>query len=857
MSIAPRRNLPVVSEASLRLSARRVSASQLSLILAVVALVAVLSYQLVLGGRLLARAGLFSAEPGREAAVLHATTLGAVGFACAVIPRRFVHWLAVGCWCITVVVIVVVGVGAGVWWSQIVALATLGGFWAAGRGLLATAWLRGAGVSNEPAVSLALGFTIGSLLLFGLGLASVLRPVIVLPMVLVGAVVAVRGALTLAPNALRGLELPRNRVRTFGAAAVATVTAFAAIWAAAPEIQYDAVYAKVWLRQVWAWNGQITFPVEHPVLAMFGTGYVAPVAGHLSGAPAVGRWMQFFLALGLTWILARWTNRLLPALTAVIAVGFALTPHVIWQMSTANDDLMLTLLVVGLVIAVLHEVGVGAQPRAMSLVVGLLAGGALAGKMHLAAFAVTVALGWLVLAPAGQRWATTLVTSVGALVTGAPILIARWIATGNPVFPQLNNVFLSAHYPPVNATFNFPYLDDGSLASLLKLPLTMISSPSEVMEAVPPGVFGVLVAPLILGPLVALTGPRRGRVVAVASIVAYALWWNQLRYLRYLLPYAAVGLMLLPYVAGHAGVVAGRRWNAVSAICISVTAVALFPSTLAAFWNIPERLPWRVAVGVETAADYRTRTLPARSLSEVVNSWAEPGDLVVGEAYVRQDLDRGIDSSPAWEFDERRMLGPPLASADPVEVLSRWHDLGADFLAVYTSLRLQRQYSPEMLMLLDSRAELLWARQGMELWRLVDAPPAERPVLPCDAELLGRPGCWGGVLDNTPGLEASEVPSGIRSYVTPCPGVTYTVRVQTAGIDGSTTLYIVGWDARGVPGAYAQHAVAVGENALIGLTVPDRVTRLEFTIQAAGGARVKRVDLGATASSPNCVESSP
>ena len=429
------------------------------------------------------------------------------------------------------------------------------------------------------------------------------------------------------------------------------------IWTAAPEVQFDALWGKEGLPAGWAEAGRIVAdPRDAQTFLGGGTLYVA-VAGHLVGADAVGRYLALFTGVILAaagWRVLR--PRAGRALASCSALVFLVTPHVVWQMGTANDDLQLCLAAGALALAaVLFTRGSWSE----ALILGVLVGGALSGKLHLLPFAGVVAVAWF--AVSGRRGG---IRSLGALIAGATTIVApwfiyRWIEAGNPVFPGLNNIFESPWWPPVNESFNLPYETTGALSGLLQLPVIVFAEPTRFMEAIPRGAFGLLPL-LLLGFLFFgwAQGPSGRRIVWLATVVAVIAWWVQLRYLRYLLPYGYVALLFAgaPLAVLRAWSPARlRRWGRPLIVAgLSLVVMASAGTAAATFWNIPERVPLAPALGMESANEYRARLMPGAPAIEAINRITPRGSRIVTDGlviYQRSLTEGGRYLLPAWEMN--------------------------------------------------------------------------------------------------------------------------------------------------------------------------------------------------------------
>ena len=65
-----------------------------------------------------------------------------------------------------------------------------------------------------------------------------------------------------------------------------------AIRTAAPEIQFDALYGKAYLPELWARTGGISTILTHFQFSVVGWVQILATPGNLFGATAVGRYMQ-------------------------------------------------------------------------------------------------------------------------------------------------------------------------------------------------------------------------------------------------------------------------------------------------------------------------------------------------------------------------------------------------------------------------------------------------------------------------------------------------------------------------------------------------------------------------------------
>lgn len=607
--------------------------------------------------------------------------------------------------------------------------------------LLVCAWQIGAWVlalldcpeAGHGLVALALGYALLMTAVFVVGVVGLLMWwFVAVPILFVGTI----GTVNLAKRARTLGITPRSLLLTAGTrvsqveaiviSIALLVVGIVSIWTAAPESQFDPLWGKEWLPAAWADAGRIAVdPRDAQTFAGGGTLYVT-VVGHIIGADAVGRYLALLTGAALAvfaWRIVR------PVAGSVVAAClgliFLVAPHVVWQMGTANDDLQLCLAAGALALAVVHFTK-GSWSEALTI--GVLAGGVVSGKLHLLPFAAIALLGWFALA--GRRGG---IRSLGGVAGGAALVVApwfayRWIESGNPVFPGLNNVFQSRWWPPVNESFNLPYETTGALSDFLRLPVTVFIEPTRFMEAVPRGAFGLLPLALLGFLLVGwMQGPSGRRVVWAASLVAVLAWWMQLRYLRYLLPYSYVAILFAgaPVAALRAWSPAPlRRWRQPLLVTgISLVVMAGAATAASTFFTIPERVPVRAAFGRESAADYRVRLMPGVSAVSAINRLTPPGSRVVvdgGVIYQRSLTKEARTLLPAWEMNGllawlRDSGQAEYGPADP----RAWHALGIDWVAIGVGAFDQRPVVGPLGGVIAKSGEPVWTNGSTALYRII------------------------------------------------------------------------------------------------------------------------------------------
>jgi hypothetical protein len=126
---------------------------------------------------------------------------------------------------------------------------------------------------------------------------------------------------------------------------------------------------------------------------------------------------------------------------------------------------------------------------------------------------------------------------------------------------------------------------------------------------------GLLILPVLI--FARIFGPFNSRLVLFvgAILLAFSIAWAySVQYLRYFLPVLPIVYILAGYALVRSSEVAPassvrRLGPALVRGLILIWMVASLPLFLSTFWNIPERLPYRVAFGLESREEFLSRTL--------------------------------------------------------------------------------------------------------------------------------------------------------------------------------------------------------------------------------------------------------
>ena len=490
--------------------------------------------------------------------------------------------------------------------------------------------------------------------------------------------------------------------------------------ALAPQWEYDAVWYHLYFPRLFLEQGRLVdVPTEYvslyPMTWSLWYGYGLAFGGQ--AAATLLHWACLPLTASLVYAIVR---RDVPQASAWMAVAlFAATPIVLWEASVAYLDLAMAWLATIAVFALLRCRQTSSRQWFW---VGALSLGLAAASKHLALLFIAlagIAMGWCVW-QRDRRFLRALRAAVGfaavALLVTSPWYLRSWLATGNPVFPELTSVFgsLSDRWGPRTETglarFMTQFGHGRSAMDLLRLPWNM--TVHAVRYA---GTVGPLF--LVLLPLVAL---RRLRAVTGALLLAAAsyfiLWASpissfQMRWLVPLIPLAAVlAALSVSRLQALGRATAGRLGTGIISAGLFAALLLQLP------WCTPmhERdrsgwngwlthtlrgLPLAVVLGGESADRYLQRYIPTwqawskanRILPDnaVVLSWSggdnfysRPRRLSVFATQLRSavwsppaELPRALETLRAWHVTHL-LIDKQFLRRNGFEASASWEDFG-------------------------------------------------------------------------------------------------------------------------------------------------------------------------------------
>jgi hypothetical protein len=534
-----------------------------------------------------------------------------------------------------------------------------------GRQVSRLAGWRYAGAAEELPIVASLGFGLYAYLGLALAAAGLYRPTPlvalgVAPGLVAGAMLALRRRPELGAAARR-LRLPRRGERLWAVCA-GLAMACALVAGLAPEREYDAAWYHLSYPMYYLAAGRLV-DLPHDYVSLYPMtwelwfGY-----GMALGGPVAAKLLHFAclpLAGLATYALAR---RAAPAASPWLAVAlFATIPTVIWEASTAYIDLALALHMVVAIYALLRHLE---RRERQWLLIGALSLGLAVATKHLALFALAICgLGLLLTLWRRERrlWpalAASAALGALALLPALPWYARAYLASGNPVFPELFGLFGA---PPER-------WDATALAGLSRFlaafgpqttpELLLLPWHMTVHAEAYHGTLGPLF--LLLLPALALRRMRGSlRLIALFSLAYLALWASpsssfQMRFLVPITPLLAVlGAAAIRHLASLTRRAVGTAGPRLLAGAVALLLLLNLPPFTALHevdrvgwqgWlnNVLRDVPVSVVVGGETADSFLRRNVRSYAVWQHANAALPPEARVLSWAngdqlYSRRD----------------------------------------------------------------------------------------------------------------------------------------------------------------------------------------------------------------------------
>ena len=543
-----------------------------------------------------------------------------------------------------------------------------------GAGTLATYPLRRifATPGERVLVVLAAGLAALGAGFFLLAILQVYRPPVVLAvLILLGA----GGVIALVSGGLPRRFVPDLRIlpwqdSVFAFCAAAAV-GFSLIGALAVESESDALWYHLWLPARWLEAGRPVDVVDE-FISLYPLGWdLVGGAAMVAGGPVAAKllhWLCLPLLGTSTFLL---TRHLVPGASAMLAAALAVvTPITIWEATTAYLDLALAFYV-SLSIYALARYD-SSRDRKWLVVSALLMSAALAVK-HLGLVALAILTGVLGAREIHRSGRIRQALGVTALFIGIsltlpmPWYVRAYLASGNPVFPDMYRVFgatPSERWSPDNERglqgFKDRFGTTRTSGNLARLPWNATVHAASFGGTLGP-LFLILVPAALIG-----RGVRRTALLLAAGCTAYiAIWASPISsfQMRFLIP--IVPLLAVLGAEGAARVL--RAAQAVGPVVpnlvfSALVVLLLFNLPPTSEWHEPDRQGWSgwmthivrglpapVVLGAESRQDYLTRKVPSYAAWEYINATLPPAVKILtfsGEDHLYSHRPRLSNTAP-------------------------------------------------------------------------------------------------------------------------------------------------------------------------------------------------------------------
>jgi hypothetical protein len=401
-------------------------------------------------------------------------------------------------------------------------------------------------------------------------------------------------------------------------------------WAFAPEVQYDSLTYHLAVPRIWIQQHRLVDVPEvinsyfcHSAEALFG---LAMLLRDDAAAHLLTLFMGVIAALG-TFALGR---ALFDARSGLWAGAlFLTTPLVLWLLDSTFIDVTVAMFAVAALLAWYRWADDGAGRDGLLWACGLLCGAAMGAKITSASLFpfILVAAAWRLLRERGRSLTGRALALAGLAATVAVFLVP-WLAvvrgfTGNPIFPFLPGIFGGRRAQLTLEAAVSAYNIGSSPSALVRFPFVFTFGSTIFGLPMVDGGFGVtvLLFLLVLVPnLLRARGPRL--VLLTTATVALLFFIVRVQYGRYLVPcWPLLAVWAVGGLASGASVWEGT--------ILAGFVVAQVPLVLPLYWQVPERIPLRLALGLEPLGHFRARAVEGQAVDDYLNQMARPGDRVL------------------------------------------------------------------------------------------------------------------------------------------------------------------------------------------------------------------------------------
>jgi|GEM_PF-6470875 len=317
--------------------------------------------------------------------------------------------------------------------------------------------------------------------------------------------------------------------------------------------------------------------------------------------------------------------------TAIIAASlFFIAPHVSWLTTTTDVELAVSFYAICVIfVLLLWRVN---NKKTLLFLCGILAGIALSVKLTSILFLIPIALSVIMISYRSSGSVKRVILDL--VVFGLPILIMAtpwylitYFQTGNPVFPFFNGLFKSPLLASVNTNLDWKAFGMGyKLKDILLFPF-YVTYFSEIYGMFPNGTIGIIMF-LSIPSIFFIRKSKEIFILIFVSIISIIICLSIVQYFRYMIPILGVLSILAGYLLSH---FINNYTKFYKCVCGSLLIINLFtcvPVYLTSFL-IPGRIPYRVALGLESRDDYLRKVVMAYPIFQYLNQHYDPSKIKV------------------------------------------------------------------------------------------------------------------------------------------------------------------------------------------------------------------------------------
>jgi len=398
-------------------------------------------------------------------------------------------------------------------------------------------------------------------------------------------------------------------------------------WALAPAIRYDSATYHVAVPEIFtAKHGMVEIPETYQsywahYIELF---YVLGIILGSKVSPALLHFMAYVGCIASTYLIgSRIANKSAGFIGAFLV---ACLPILNFEAGTAYIELFACLLFSTMFLMILDWLEVGGNQRL--IMIGFFSGMAIGVKLNALVLLIPVFVFFAIFFIYKFRFSAKMVQAylclfLPVLVFWMPWLLREYYWTGNPVFPNFNNIFHSNKWFS-GGLFSDVSVNSSKIFRFILFPFELIFSNKYYHEA-PGGMFGIL--PFAFFPWLYSWHPavdtRHKRILLVVFcyiLLAVFLLLLVTSLARYLIP-------LFPLVAVLSGMNMSLLWMSLSkswqrVAFLSIVFVYFFSTRLSLTvrnWEIPERYPVRLLFNLESDQEFLRRAMPVYNAFEYLN----------------------------------------------------------------------------------------------------------------------------------------------------------------------------------------------------------------------------------------------